>query len=214
MDQRGIRKRTFGPLALTTTLTTNVYNQSSPLLYDVLKHIHVSNKPAAAVTFTLYIGESGANTAGTELFRLVSVGPFSSFEWYGRLRMEYLDYLVGGASSNSALVIVAEGKQYVTGFPTTTTTVPPTDPPTEAPTTTTTEAPTTTTTTEAPTTTTTEAPTTTTTTEAPTTTTTTCLPEDTLFCIGVDQYRADGNCGQTLECIDFLPCGGTNPDCV
>ena len=125
--------------------------------------------------------------------------------------------------------------------PTTTTLAPTTTtlaPTTEAPTTTaapTTAAPTTlapTTTTLAPTTTaapTTLAPTTTTlapttlapTTLAPTTipptdaptTTTTCLPYGVEQCFGVDRYRADGNCGWDLICVNYEPCGGTNPVC-
>jgi hypothetical protein len=62
------------------------------------------------------------------------------------------------------------------------------------------------------------APTTTTTTAATTTTTeaittTTCLPEFTLYCVGVDQYSADGSCGGTLACSDYVACGGSNTSC-
>ena len=42
--------RTFGPIALTSTPTTNVYNNTSALIYDVITHIHVVNKTAGAVT--------------------------------------------------------------------------------------------------------------------------------------------------------------------
>ena len=43
----------IGPTALTTTLTTNVYNQTSALLYDVITHLEVSNKTAVAATFKI-----------------------------------------------------------------------------------------------------------------------------------------------------------------
>jgi len=111
----GTIKRTFGPLALTTTLTTNVYQGGggSSLIYDVIRHIHITNKTASAATFTLYLGASGANAAGTELFLGVSIAANSSFDYYCMLKMTSSDYLVGGSNTSIALTITAEGEQYV-----------------------------------------------------------------------------------------------------
>lgn len=109
----GTLKRTVGPVALTTVLTTNVYNQGSALIYDVIKHIHVVNKTGVAATFTLYLGATGANAAGTELFVAQSVAANSSFDWYGSLKMLSTDFLVGGAGTTLALVITIEGEQHV-----------------------------------------------------------------------------------------------------
>ena len=109
----GTIKRTAGPLALTNTLTTNVYNQGSALIYDVLKHIHVVNKTASAATFSLWLGATGANAAGTELFNGQSVAANSVYDWYGNLKMLSTDFLVGGASANTTLTITIEGEQYV-----------------------------------------------------------------------------------------------------
>lgn len=106
-------KRTFGPLALTTTLTTNVYNQASALIYDLIRHIHITNKTASAATFTLYLGATGGNVAGTELFVAVSIAANSSFDYYNALKMLSTDFLVGGSNTTLALVIYAEGEQYV-----------------------------------------------------------------------------------------------------
>jgi len=106
-------KRTFGPVALSATLTTNVYNQSSALIYDIIKHIHVVNKTGGAVTFSLWLGATGANAAGTELFSAHSVAANSEFDWYGNLKMLSTDFLVGGASAGSSLTITGEGEQYV-----------------------------------------------------------------------------------------------------
>lgn len=110
----GTIKRTFGPLALTTTLTTNVYNQSSALIYDVIRHIHVTNKTGTAATFTLYLGATGANAAGTELWVAQSVAANSSYDWYGALKITSTEFLVGGSGTATALTIVAEGEQFVT----------------------------------------------------------------------------------------------------
>jgi hypothetical protein len=106
-------KRTAGPLALTNTLTTNVYNNTSALIYDVIKHIHVVNKTGSPATFSLWLGATGANAAGTELFNAQSVPANGVFDYYGNLKMLSTDFLVGGASANTTLTITIEGEQYV-----------------------------------------------------------------------------------------------------
>ena len=107
----GTIKRTFGPLALTTTYTTNVYNNTSALIYDVIRHIHVANK-LLADTFRLYLGATGANAAGTELFFDYPVAAKQSYDYYCAMKMVSTDFLVGGAATTLTLVIEAEGEQY------------------------------------------------------------------------------------------------------
>lgn len=110
----GTIKRTFGPVALSNTLTTNIYNQGSALIYDVIKHIHIVNKTAGAVTFSLWLGATGANAAGTEIIGTGrSIPANSAFDWYGNLKMVSTDFLVGGASAATSLTITGEGEQYV-----------------------------------------------------------------------------------------------------
>jgi hypothetical protein len=108
----GTLKRTFGPIALTTTMTTNIYNQGSALIYDVIRHIHVDNK-LAADSFNLYLGATGANAAGTELFFQYPVAAKGSFDYYCALKMLSTDFLVGGAATTLTLTILGEGEQYV-----------------------------------------------------------------------------------------------------
>ena len=108
----GTIKRTFGPLALTTTYTTNVYNNTSALIYDVIRHIHVANK-LAADTFRLYLGATGANAAGTELFFDYPIAAKQTYDWYGAMKMLSTDFLVGGAATTLTEVILGEGEQYV-----------------------------------------------------------------------------------------------------
>lgn len=107
----GTIKRTFGPVALTTTYTTNVYNNASALIYDVIRHIHVANK-LANDTFRLYLGATGANAAGTELFFDYPVTAKQSYDYYCALKLVSTDFLVGGAATTLTLVIEAEGEQY------------------------------------------------------------------------------------------------------
>lgn len=115
----------FGPIALTNTLTTNLLNPptatggtngGSSSQYIVLRHIRIVNKTAGAVTFSLWIGATGANAAGTEFMGIgTSVAANSYVDWYGEVRLDAADYLVGGASANTSLTIQGEGEIGVAG---------------------------------------------------------------------------------------------------
>lgn len=105
--------RTVGPVALSSTLTTNIYNNTSALIYDVLTHIHVTNKTDNPASFSLWLGATGANAAGTEFFSKQQVPARTSFDWYGRLKLVSTDFLVGGSDTATALTITVEGVQAV-----------------------------------------------------------------------------------------------------
>lgn len=111
----GTRKRLAGPVALSNTLTTNILNGAggAATMYDIVDHIHIANKTAGAVTFSLWLGATGANAAGTELFNAVSVPANSVVDYYGRLRLDSTDFIVGGASAATSLTITIEGERNV-----------------------------------------------------------------------------------------------------
>lgn len=110
----------FGPVALSTVLTTNVLNPptaaggvgaGSSSNYIVLRHVRIINKTGVAATFSLWLGATGANAAGTEVIgQATSVAANSSIDWYGVLRLDAADFLVGGAGTTLALVIQGEGE--------------------------------------------------------------------------------------------------------
>lgn len=112
----------FGPIALTNTYTTNILNPgtttggvnmpaTSTNLYFIIRHIRIVNKTGGAVTFRLFLGATGANAAGTEVLGIdKSIPANDSFDWYGALTMDVADFLVGGASANTSLVLEAEGE--------------------------------------------------------------------------------------------------------
>ena len=110
----------FGPVALSSTLTTNILNPptatggvgaGSSSNQIVLKHIRILNKTAGAVTFSLYLGATGANAAGTEVIgTALSVAANSYVDWYGLMRLDAADFLVGGASAATSLTIQGEGE--------------------------------------------------------------------------------------------------------
>jgi len=115
----------FGPIALTNTLTTNILNPptatggtngGSSSAYIILKHIRLVNKTAGAVTASFWLGATGANAAGTEIIgNALSVAANSFVDWYGLLRLDAADFLVGGASAGTSLSIQGEGEIGVAG---------------------------------------------------------------------------------------------------
>ena len=115
----------FGPVALSATLTTNILNPptttggtnaGSSSQYIILRHIRIVNKTGGAVTFSLYLGSTGANAAGTEVIGTTySIAANSAYDWYGALRLDAADFLVGGASAGTSLTINGEGEIGVAG---------------------------------------------------------------------------------------------------
>ena len=115
----------FGPVALNTTLTTDLLNPptatggvnaGSSAQCIILKHLRLVNKTASAVNFSLWLGATGGNVAGTEVVgQGLSIAANSSYDYYGLMRLDAADFLVGGASANTALSIQGEGEIGVSG---------------------------------------------------------------------------------------------------
>lgn len=119
MQNRPLR---VGPLALTATLTTNIlntgitslagpvgYTQTQP--YALLTHIRLVNKSGSAGTASLWLGGTGGNVAGTEFaFNAYPIPANSYVDWYGRVRLESTDFLVGGANAITTITFQAEGE--------------------------------------------------------------------------------------------------------
>lgn len=127
----------FGPIALTTTTTTNLLNPptatggvngGASAQYIILRHVRIVNKTNAAAFAALWLGATGANTAGTEVIAGgaatagalnantgVSVAANSYIDWYGLLRLDSTDFLVGGTNTATALTIEGEGEIGVAG---------------------------------------------------------------------------------------------------
>lgn len=115
----------FGPIALTTTMTTNLLNPAgatggvnggSSGQYIILRHIRIVNKTASPATCSFWLGATGGNVAGTEVIGQGLSIPANSFsDWYGALRLEITDFLVGGAGTATALTLAGEGDVGVSG---------------------------------------------------------------------------------------------------
>ena len=107
-------------MALSATLTTNILNPNtssggvnagSAANYIVLRHIRIVNKTGGAVTCSFWLGATGANAAGTEVIgQGLSVAANSYIDWYGQMRLDSADFLVGGASAGTSLSFEGEGE--------------------------------------------------------------------------------------------------------
>lgn len=110
----------LGPVALTTVMTTNVIHPAAAGAGAVgytatatklrIRHIRIVNKTGSAATFSLWLGATGANAAGTEVVGTAqSVAANSSYDWYGEMVISSSQYLVGGAGTTTALTLTADG---------------------------------------------------------------------------------------------------------
>lgn len=107
------KRISVGPIGLTTTLTTNLFNPgtttggtnctASPnnLLYAVFNHVRIANVSSSAQTVTLYRGLTGGAAAGTELMKGVSVPANSVLDYYPNWRFNTVDFLTGGIGGGS-----------------------------------------------------------------------------------------------------------------
>lgn len=110
------------PVALTNTLTTNILNPAVTSVagpvgmtmtqpYLIIRHIRILNKTGTAATFSLWKGATGANAAGTEIIgTATSVAANSAYDWYGQMRIDAADFIVGGSGTTTALTIQFEGE--------------------------------------------------------------------------------------------------------
>lgn len=127
------RNLRVGPVALTTTTTTNILNPAAAgsgtgytptATYILIRHIRVTNKTNTAAFVALWIGATGANAAGTEFAfggaatagalnanTGVSVAANSFQDWYGSTRLDAADFLVGGAGTATALTITIDAEE-------------------------------------------------------------------------------------------------------
>lgn len=104
-----------GPLALTATPTTNLYQggNGSALIYDVITRLHFVNKTGANHPVSVWLGATGGNVAGTELLNGHIILANQEFEWPCNMKMLSTDFLVGSSDAVSSVTLMIESKQFV-----------------------------------------------------------------------------------------------------
>ena len=110
----GAPKRISGP-AYMANVAANIYTPPSPLIYIMIRQIHIANVTAAGVTFSLYVGATGGSVGGTELEKNYAIGANGDWDKFFQpgLKMLSTDFLSGLGSAANALVITVMGEQYV-----------------------------------------------------------------------------------------------------
>jgi hypothetical protein len=113
----------IGPVALTTTMTTNIYNP--PTLTGgvgaaldtntvaFISEIHLMDKGGTAgSTVNLFLGLTGANTAGTEIGGKaipITVNQDNVLRFNPPLRVRVTDFLVGGCNNATEVTFLGLG---------------------------------------------------------------------------------------------------------
>ena len=105
-----IAKRLSGPAQLGNSAAT-VYTVPS-LTKTIIRHIHVQNPSAAAVTFTLSIG---ADAAGTRLFDAFSIGANQVLDHFCYYVADAAEIVQAYAGTAATLVMTMDGDESVLG---------------------------------------------------------------------------------------------------
>lgn len=117
------KREVFGPVALTTTYTTNIIapaaagasavGYTATATYILIYQIRIVNKGAAS-SFRLYKGATGANAAGSEISAVDQAVPANAtvdIFFQGGLRLEGTNgFIVGGAADATRLTLTATGE--------------------------------------------------------------------------------------------------------
>lgn len=110
----------FGPISLTTTLTTNILNPptltggvvsgtTNAATYFLLKHVRIVALTGSGATYRFWIGATGGNVAGTEVFGNPAViGGNASVDLFfsPAIRLDAADFLVGGLAAGTATMTI------------------------------------------------------------------------------------------------------------
>lgn len=106
----------FGPVAigaapadvLNPPAAAGGVNAGASGQYIILNHIRFVNTTAAPVSFSAWLGATGATAAGTEVIGTAKeVAANDVYDWWGKMRIDVADFLV---MDGSAVGITVEGE--------------------------------------------------------------------------------------------------------
>jgi hypothetical protein len=105
-----IAKRLAGPAQVSNAAATK-YTVPA-LTKTIIRHIHIQNPSAAAVTFTASIG---ADAAGTRIFDAYSIGANSVLDHFCYYVLDAAEIFQAFAGTNNILVLTIDGDESVLG---------------------------------------------------------------------------------------------------
>lgn len=103
----------IAPPAYMSSSAANIYTPPASTIYTVVRHIHIANVTAGAITFSMYVGATGGSAGGTQLFGGKSIAANDVFDYYCVMKLLSTEFLTGIASAATSLVITVEGELVV-----------------------------------------------------------------------------------------------------
>jgi hypothetical protein len=112
----------LGPVALTTTAATNVWNPPTTTggvgtgttntnTYYIIRHIRATNTTGTAATVTINVGTTGIVTLPSVMaWYQTTVPANSAIDWYGALRLDVADFLVASSQTTAAITLTADAE--------------------------------------------------------------------------------------------------------
>lgn len=104
-----------GP-AYITDASDDLYVPAVSNVYALVRHIHLTNTDTSARTVSLYVGATGAEAAGTEIAKDLSIAAKSNEDIYfpAGLKLTSTTFLVGDADTTNKVVCTITGELYAT----------------------------------------------------------------------------------------------------
>lgn len=104
-----------GPTYVTDN-SDDLYVPGSSLVYALVRQIHLVNTDSSARTVSLYIGGTGAESAGTQILDEYSIAAndFKDLFFPAGLKLISTTYLVGDASVTNVVTCTIIGELYAT----------------------------------------------------------------------------------------------------
>lgn len=103
-----IATRFHGPALVSNAAATKLTVAAAEL--NIIRHIHVSNPTAGAVTFTMSIG---ADAAATRIFDAHSIAANSEFDHFGLYVLVAAEIVQALSGTNNVLTLTIDGERSV-----------------------------------------------------------------------------------------------------
>lgn len=101
----------FAPPALQSSTGVNAGAKTYYTTYALIKHIRVVNRSSSEVKLSMWLGESGASAAETEVVgSQLAIAANDYLDWYGAMMVDPAQFLTAQASASSALTVLLEGE--------------------------------------------------------------------------------------------------------
>jgi hypothetical protein len=109
----GTLKKLAGP-AFFGSAAANIYVPSAATIFGEIRHMHFACV-TTTTTVSVYVGATGGSSAGTELFKDLSIATAAVYDYYCLLKLTSTTFLTGicAAAGDNDVTYTIEGYEYV-----------------------------------------------------------------------------------------------------